>query len=203
MSDEPPVLGRRIVVWGVTGSGKTTLARELSEVLGLTRIELDAIFWKPGWVETPDDEFRAKLRAVIDSATEGWVLDGSYSRVSDIYLAEADTLLWIHLPWRVTFWRLLQRTVSRAWTREPLYYEGGPQESWRLSFFDRKSILWWSITHHRTGTLVAAERIAALPERIRRVELRSAREVDVLLRSAREGLPAQKSAANSPSLSPD
>jgi adenylate kinase family enzyme len=180
VSREIPVLGKRIVVWGVTGSGKTTLARRLSERLGLPRIELDAIFWKPGWVETPDEAFRAKLRAALADAGEGWVLDGSYSRVSDIYLAEADTLLWIHLPWRVTFWRLFWRTVSRAWSHEPLYYKGGPQESWRL-MFDRKSILWWSIRHHRGATNARRERFASLPPHIRGYELRSAREVEAVL----------------------
>jgi adenylate kinase family enzyme len=184
MPDDTPLLGRRIIIWGVTGSGKTTLARRLSEALGLSRIELDALYWQPGWVGTPDDEFRAKLGAAIDAAPEGWVLDGSYSRVSDIYLAKADTLLWIHLPWRTTFWRLLWRTVSRTWTREPLYYEGGPQESWRLSFFDRNSILWWSIRQHRASTRARQERFENLPARIRRYELRSAKEVEAVVARA-------------------
>ena len=181
MSRETPVLGQRIVIWGVTGSGKTTLARNLSEALALPRIELDAVFWNPGWVETPDEEFRAKLQTAVDSAPDGWVLDGSYSRVSDVYLSHADTLLWIHLPWRVTFWRLFWRTVSRAWTREPLYYEGGPQESWRLSFLDSKSILWWSIRHHRSATRTRHERFQTLPAHIRRHEMRGAAEVAALL----------------------
>jgi adenylate kinase family enzyme len=186
VSHEIPVLGRRVVIWGVTGSGKTTLARRLSEALGLPRIELDAIFWQPNWVETPDEEFRTKVLAAVRDGRDGWVLDGSYSRISDIYLAEADTLLWIHLPWRVSFWRLFQRTVSRAWTKQPLYYEGGPQESWRLSFFDRKSILWWSISKHRSSTRARRERFAGLPDHLRRYELRSAREVEAVVALARK-----------------
>lgn len=196
---EEIVLGRRIVVWGVTGSGKTTLARRLSESLGRPRIELDAIFWKPNWVQTPDDEFRAKVRAAITGARDGWVLDGSYSRISDIYLAEADTLLWLHLPWRTSFRRLFWRTVSRAWTREPLYYEGGPRESWRLSFFDSKSILWWSIRRHSSSTQSRRQRFESLPSHIRRYELRSAREVSALL----EAVANQKSAENSSLVSAD
>jgi adenylate kinase family enzyme len=183
MTAQPPIqLGRRIVVWGVTGSGKTTLARQLSGALGVPRIELDALHWNPNWVETPEDEFRRKVQDAVDA--DAWVLDGSYRRVSDIYLSRADTLIWLHLPWRVSFWRLLQRTVNRAWTGEALYYEGGPQESWRLSFFDRKSILWWSISTHRTATRRRRESIATLPPHIPVYELRSAREVDALLQDA-------------------
>ena len=185
-ASQPVELGRRIVVWGVTGSGKTTFAKHLSEHLGLSRVDLDAIFWKPDWVETPDDEFRAGVQAALDAAPDGWVLAGSYSRISDVYLSPADTLIWLHLPWRVCFWRLLLRTVSRAWTREPLYYEGGPQESWRLSFFDRKSILWWSISHQRRSVRVTRERIAALSPKIRVHELRSSRDVTELLENAKK-----------------
>jgi adenylate kinase family enzyme len=188
MSREQPFIGRRIVIWGVTGSGKTTLAHELAALLGLPRIELDALFWQPAWVETPEGDFRARVQAAIDAAPHGWVLDGSYSRISDIYLSRADTLIWLHLPWRTSFWRLLRRTVSRAWTRQTLYYEGGPRESWRLSFFDRKSILWWSIRHYRSATRARTERFAGLPAGIRRIEVHSPAEVSALLAAAGRGL---------------
>jgi adenylate kinase family enzyme len=178
---EHPAIGRRVVIWGATGSGKTTLARQLSEALGLPPIELDAIFWKPHWVGTPDDEFRAKVQEAVEAAPEGWVLDGSYRRVSDIYLSRADTLIWLHFPWRVSFWRLLKRTVSRARSREPLYYEGGPQESWRLSFLTRRSILWWSISHNRAAARLTRGRIASLAPHVRIYELRSSREVHEFL----------------------
>jgi adenylate kinase family enzyme len=71
--EAPPVPGRRIMVWGVSGSGKTALARRLAEALGVPAIQLDALFWNPGWVETPDDDFRKKVSAAIDQARDGWV----------------------------------------------------------------------------------------------------------------------------------
>ena len=37
------VLGKRIVIFGATGSGKTTLARRLGETLGLPVMQLDSI----------------------------------------------------------------------------------------------------------------------------------------------------------------
>jgi adenylate kinase family enzyme len=179
MSNETPMLlGRRIVVWGVTGSGKTTFALALGQVLGVPAIQLDALFWKPDWVETPDDQFRAKIERAVSEAGDGWVIDGSYSRINSAYLPLTDTVIWLHLPWRVCFWRLFRRTVSRAWTREPLYYDGGPQESWRLSFFDRKSILWWSISRHRYGVKRRRELINTLPSGVRVYELRSPKEVE-------------------------
>jgi adenylate kinase family enzyme len=115
---------------------------------------------------------------------EGWVVDGNYSRIRDVALATADTVVWLRLPWRVSFWRLLQRTVSRARSREPLY-EGSPaRESWRLSFLSGDSILWWSISHHRAHVRDARRRIAELPDSIRVYELRSGRDVEAFLNGA-------------------
>jgi adenylate kinase family enzyme len=74
MAAHTPIrLGRRIVVWGVTGSGKTTFAQALGQVLGVPAIQLDALFWKTGWVETPDDQFRAKIERAVSErqATAG------------------------------------------------------------------------------------------------------------------------------------
>jgi adenylate kinase family enzyme len=182
VSEAPPALGRRILVWGVSGSGKTTFARRLAQALGVPAVQMDALFWKPGWVETPDDEFLDKVRCALDQSPDGWVIDGSYWRVSSAYLDQTDAVIWLRLPWRICFWRLFVRTVSRAWTREPLYYQGGPRESWRQTFFDRRSILWFSISRHRQGITLREQRVAALPDRIRVYELKSDQEVEAFLR---------------------
>jgi adenylate kinase family enzyme len=175
---EPIRLGRRIVVWGATGSGKTTLARRLGELLGLGVIELDAIRHRYGWDSVELEDMRPVLSQRLESLPDGWVVDGGYhSAVGDLYLHAADTLIWLHLPWRVSFWRLFKRTVTRAWTREPVYYEDGPRESWRLSFLTRRSILLWSISNHRTNVRNARQRIATLPPGVQVHELRSTKEV--------------------------
>jgi adenylate kinase family enzyme len=179
-------LGRRIVVWGVTGSGKTTLSRRLGEACGLGVIEVDAIRHAGRWNAVSFDDMRPVLSRRLAEFSDGWVLDGNYVRLGDLYLPDADTLIWLHLPWRVSFWRLFKRTVSRAWTREPAYGPDGPRESWRLTFLSRDSILWWSISQHRVYRRNFRERIASLPPHIAVYELRTQREVDAFL--ARLGL---------------
>jgi shikimate kinase len=37
---------RRIVVIGATGSGKSTFPQQLARSLGVTFVELDALFWR-------------------------------------------------------------------------------------------------------------------------------------------------------------
>jgi adenylate kinase family enzyme len=178
VEQEPIPIGRRIAVWGVTGSGKTTLAKRLGEALNLGVVELDAIRHARGWDSTDWPEFREVLTERLDALPEGWVVEGSYSAIMDAYLSRIDTMVWIHLPFHTSFWRLLKRTVSRGITRTQLYTATGPHESLRLSFFSRRSILWWSISMHRRSTKVRRERIAVLPPQVRVYELRSAREVN-------------------------
>lgn len=69
------------MVWGVTGSGKTTFARGLAAILGVLAIQLDALFWKPNRVESDDDEFRANVEDALEDAPDGWVLDGKLQQV--------------------------------------------------------------------------------------------------------------------------
>lgn len=104
-----PKPGSRINVVGTTGSGKTTAAKLLAKRLGLPRIELDALFWKPDWGETPDEEFLP----AVDEATRGdrWVLDGNYSRTRSIVWPRVDTIIWLDYSFPRVFGQLLRRTI--------------------------------------------------------------------------------------------
>lgn len=137
---------QRIVVVGTTGSGKTTLAHQIADKLGTTRIELDAIHWLPDWQETPADEFRAKVVDTI-SANAQWVLDGNYSKVRDLIWAQADTIVWLDYPFVVNLWRLIVRSVRRAITHEELW--SGNRESWRKLFSSDSIIVWLFRSYRR------------------------------------------------------
>jgi adenylate kinase family enzyme len=157
------------------------VSRRLSEALRLPLIELDAIRHAAGWDTVDFVEMRTIVEQRLARVRDGWVIDGSYSPVHDLYLPSADTLIWLHLPWRVSFWRLLKRTLSRLFSKEPVYHEDGPRESWLMTFLTRRSILWWSISNHRSNVRNSRQRIAALPRQVRVHELRSSREVASLL----------------------
>lgn len=186
MSGARPVLGRRIVIYGVTGSGKTTLATHLAARLGLRRIELDAIRHAQGWDTTSFDEMREQLTVALAAAPNGWVCDGNYRNVRDVTLSVADTVIWIHLPWRTSFSQLLRRTLARVRSQAPLYAPDGPRESWRATFLDRRSILWWAIHHHRKTTRSIQQALRDAPRAAVRIELRSRAEVDALARGIDE-----------------
>ncbi|MDR2096312.1 MAG: hypothetical protein LBP76_12475 [Treponema sp.] len=75
-------LGKRIMIIGSCGSGKTTLAIQLSNILKLPIIHLDKEYWKPGWVETSKEEWENKQNKLV--LDENWIIDGNYGGTFDI-----------------------------------------------------------------------------------------------------------------------
>ena len=134
----------RVVVVGTSCSGKSTLARKLSQVLGAPHVELDGIHWMPGWQLRPVDEVRRMVGEA--AAAERWVMDGNYSAVRDIVWGRATAVVWLNYPFRVVLWRALSRTARRVVTREELF--SGNREGFRQSFLSRDSIILWAITSH-------------------------------------------------------
>lgn len=135
---------RRVAVVGASCAGKTTFARRLSRALDVPHVELDALYWGPGWSPAPPEDFRASVRDAI--AAPAWVVDGNYSAVRDLVWGRATSIVWLDLPFRVVFSRALGRTIRRAITREELF--GGNRESLR-GITDRDWIPWWVLRTFR------------------------------------------------------
>ena len=169
-------IGRRVVVYGHSCSGKTTLAKRIAEKVDVSHVELDAIFWKPDWAETPVDEFRTTVSALLKEHADGWVFDGNYhSRIRDLVLPEADTAVLLRLPFRIVFWQALVRTISRAWTKEPLWVNNC--ESWRQSFFSTNSLLLFIIMKWRRHIRETRQMLGEISHNARVVELHSRKEI--------------------------
>ena len=181
MPHERLSIGPRISIRGATGSGKTTLGHTLGQRFGLPVVEMDAIYWLPNWQVKPLDQFRTDVKAALDACPQGWICVGNYSQVQDVVLSQADTVLWLRLPFRVSFWRLCKRTVTRAWTRQ-LLWEGNPnRESWRQSFFSRDSILLYAITSRKRHVENTLRILNMTPHHAAVIELESPRAVQCLL----------------------
>lgn len=169
----PETPGRRIAVVGTTGSGKTTLARQLAQRLDLPHVELDALNWGPDWTSTPGDVLRERTTRALSG--DAWVIDGNYSRVRDIIWSRADTVVWLDYSLPVVLWRLAQRTLRRIIRREVLW--GGNRETWRAQFFSRESLFLWALRTYRRRRREYPE-LLSRPEyaHLRVVRLRSPEE---------------------------
>ncbi len=101
---------RRILILGNAGSGKSTLARALGTKLELPVLHLDTIYWKPGWVESSDEEYDAKLATFVEH--DAWVIDGNNSRTMPLRFELADTVILLDLPLWVSLYRALKRNLE-------------------------------------------------------------------------------------------
>jgi adenylate kinase family enzyme len=105
---------KRIAILGRGASGKSTLARRLSEITGLPIIELDKIVWQPGLTAMPRDEWKLVQEKLV--AEDAWIMDGDlgpYDAV-EVRLRAADTIILLDFSLLRCAWRALRRSRERA-----------------------------------------------------------------------------------------
>jgi adenylate kinase family enzyme len=159
----------RINVVGTSCSGKTTLARALARRLALPCIELDALFWGPGWTPVPEEVFRQRVATAV--AGERWIVDGGYRPVRHLTWARVDTVVWLDYPMRTVLAQWASRTVARIRSREEFWPGTGNRESaWNALKPD--GLLWWILRTHRQRRRSLAAQLAERPD-VRVIRLRS------------------------------
>ena len=163
---------RRVLIAGVTCAGKTTLARRVSEVLGVPHTELDSLYHGAGWVPRPS--FSEDVQALVEQPA--WVTEWQYTEVRGLLASRADTLVWLDLPPRVPLWRVLRRTLTRR-IRRTVLWNGNVEPPLHTILRNPDHILRWAVrTRHSMP-----ERVLFLERehpRLRIVRLRSGRDVD-------------------------
>jgi adenylate kinase family enzyme len=138
---------RRVNVKGSSCAGKSTFSAELARRLGVPWIELDALHHGPNWAEPTDEEFQARVHGAMADAPDGWVIDGNYdSKLGELVVGTADTIVWLDLPFWFKLRRLWRRTTRRIRGQVELW--SGNRESWRGGFWGRESLLAWTVRSH-------------------------------------------------------
>ncbi|XVQ11314.1 hypothetical protein ACQP1W_01700 [Spirillospora sp. CA-255316] len=166
----------RVLVGGISGSGKTTMAGRIGACFGLPCHEMDALYHGPNW--QPRAAFPADAERIARSPR--WVTEDQHQSVlGDLLLSRADTYVWLDLPRRTVMFRVVRRSLSRAVTRRELW--NGNRESFRGWLRSDHPVRWaWSqhmVKRRRTG-----ERLRRHPH-LTVVHLTSARAVRAWLRA--------------------
>lgn len=115
---------KKVAVFGKPGSGKSTVSKRLASALGLPLHQLDSIVYKPNGEFVAREEFDATHNDILCS--EAWVIDGLGPITSfNERLAAADTLIYIDLPYLVSYWFVTKRLLKGLFIKP----EGWPDGS--------------------------------------------------------------------------
>jgi adenylate kinase family enzyme len=146
----------RLHLIGCSGAGKTTLGRALAGRLGLAFVDLDELFWEPGWRDVGHAELTRRLAPTL--LQPGWVVVGNYGPTTEPHVWPLLThLLVLDLPYALLMRRTLWRTLRRAITRER-FCNGNQESLLRLLHRDglvRYLARTWARRHARFQRLAA------------------------------------------------
>jgi adenylate kinase family enzyme len=134
-------LYKRVIVIGVTSSGKSTLAERLARRFDLNYIELDALYWEPNWQAAPLEIFRAR----VEKATQAkkWVTAGNYRVVRNLIWPKAEAVIWLDYSLGRVLWQMTRRNFTRWWTRELLWGTNYEPLWTHFKFWSKESLYNW------------------------------------------------------------
>jgi len=134
-------IGKRIVVIGVTSSGKSTLAENLAKRFDLNYIELDALHWEPNWQSAPLEVFRARVKKATQA--EKWIVAGNYHIARDLVWPQAEAVIWLDYPFLTVLRQLTRRTFYRWWIQELLWVTNRESLRDHFRFWSKDSLFNW------------------------------------------------------------
>ena len=83
----------KISIVGSSGSGKSTTAVKLGNILDLPVYHLDKYFQRPGWVMV---DLEVMMRTNLELVQKDkWIIDGNYISTMDFRFSEADTIIFL------------------------------------------------------------------------------------------------------------
>ncbi len=85
----------KIFICGQACSGKSTLAKDLSNELSLPVIHMDSIIWKDNWVKEDDYKYKRKEREALERSQ--WIFEGFNPHNLGAQVRAADIVIFIKI----------------------------------------------------------------------------------------------------------
>ena len=164
---------KRVMVIGGAGSGKSTVALQLGEILRLPVIHIDKMYWKAGWELRDIDE--TKTMVVKAAHEDAWVFDGNNFSTFKERADRADAIVFLDMPTWLRFRRVVWRLVTGYGRSRPDMADGCKE---RLNYGFLKWVLGFRTNGGRDRALKLIDEYAA---QTRTHHLRSKADVDRFL----------------------
>lgn len=140
----------KVLVFGNSGSGKSTYAQALAAREGLAHLDLDSIVWEPGQigVQRSPESVAGSLQRFID-AHPAWVIEGCYGELVRAASAHCTLLVFLNPGMEAC----LANNLTRPW--EPHKYASlelqnvmlAQLQEWVAAYYERDDV--WSYRVHR------------------------------------------------------
>jgi adenylate kinase family enzyme len=117
---------KKIAVFGKPASGKSTLSKNLSSSTGIHLFALDSMLYRSDGEEVERDTYEMMHERILSS--EGWIIEGfaPLNSLDSFYkrIEAADTLIYIDLPYFVSYWFVVKRFLKGLFVAPEGWPEG-------------------------------------------------------------------------------
>lgn len=113
---------KRVLVIGPGGSGKSTFARRLGQILGIEVKHLDSFYWRSGWTKPSNEDWIKTVNDLI--SRDSWIIDGNFGGTLPLRVERCDTVIFLDMPRLLCLWRITKRRITYRKRSRPDMAEG-------------------------------------------------------------------------------
>ena len=107
----------RIAIIGGSGTGKTTLANQLSKIYNIPVTHIDGIHHLANWQIRDNDERDKIILEIVEQ--EKWIIDGTYKATLKARLEKSDLIIWLDYSTTAQIKGILKRWIKSAGKEKP------------------------------------------------------------------------------------
>lgn len=164
----------KIRIIGISGSGKSYLARKIKEILKISHYDMDEFFWDNSGnnynVKRPKEERFDLLEQALKN--DQWIIEGVYFEWGEQTFVQADKIILLKVPFKKC-----KRRIIKRFFRRKLKIEKGRNESLKSV----RELISWAEEFYKTSMPKIETMLENFKEKV--VILQNEKEVESFLNS--------------------